>query len=393
MRKPIQCLLAGAIAASLAFATPAAAQQKKIKIGFLTTLTGPVGILGKHMKDSVELALDHLDRKVGGLETEMFYGDDQIKPDLGVQLVQEMLQKHQVDIVSGIIWSNVLMAVAPIVIAANKPLVITNAGASPVAGASCNKLLISTSWNNDQTPEAMGKYMQDEGVNDVYTVSPNYQAGKDMVAGFKRFYKGRVVDEVFTKLGQLDYQVEISQLRAKNPKAVFIFLPGGMGINFVRQYTQAGLRDKIPLYSVFTVDETTLPALKDAALGQFETRFWSPDLDNPASKRYVEGMKKKFGYTPALYGAQSYDGIMLIDSAVRARKGNLKDSAALVAEMAKANFQSVRGPFKYNVNHMPIQNFYLLKAVKGAGGGVEMKIQKTVFKDHKDAYYQDCKMK
>ena len=166
-----------------------------------------------------------------------------------------------------------------------------------------------------------------------------------------------------------------------------------MGINFVRQYTQAGLRDKIPLYSVFTVDETTLPALKDAALGQFETRFWSPDLDNPASKRYVEGMKKKFGYTPALYGAQSYDGIMLIDSAVRARKGNLKDSAALVAEMAKANFQSVRGPFKYNVNHMPIQNFYLLKAVKGAGGGVEMKIQKTVFKDHKDAYYQDCKMK
>jgi branched-chain amino acid transport system substrate-binding protein len=384
-------LLAGVLAAVL-IAAPALAQQK-LKIGFITTLTGPPGILGKHMKDSVDLAVEHLDGKVGGIPTEIIYGDDQTKPDLGVQLVQEMLQKHNVDIVAGVIWSNVLMAVVPIVTGAGKILVGTNAGASPMAGAQCNPLFITTSWNNDQTPEAMGKFMQEEGINDVYTIAPNYQAGKDMVAGFKRYFKGRVVDEVYTKLGQLDYQVEISQLRAKNPKVVFIFLPGGMGINFVRQYTQAGLRDRIPLYSVFTVDETTLPALKDAALGQYETRYWSPDLDIPASRRYVASFKKKYGYTPALYGAQSYDGIMLIDSAIRARKGDVKNAKALMAEMLKANYQSLRGPYKYNTNHMPIQNFYLLKAVKGADGGVEMQIQKTVFKDHKDAYYQDCKMK
>jgi branched-chain amino acid transport system substrate-binding protein len=391
MRRTLRTVVAMTAAAAFVISPVHAAD--KLKIGFVTTLTGPPGILGKHMKDSIELALDHLKHKVGGLETEVIFVDDQTKPDLGVQLVQELLQKHNVDIVSGVIWSNVLMAVVPIVTGAGKILVGTNAGASPMAGAQCNPLFITSSWNNDQTPEAMGKFMQEEGINDVYTISPNYQAGKDMVAGFKRYFKGRVVDEVYTKLGQLDYQVEISQLRAKNPKVVFIFLPGGMGINFVRQYTQAGLRDKIPLYSVFTVDETTLPALKDAALGQYETRFWSPDLDIPASKRYVADFRKKFGYTPALYGAQSYDGIMLIDSGVRAVKGNLKDTKALMAAMLKADFDSVRGRYKYNTNHMPIQNFYLLKAVKGKDGGVEMQIQKTVFKDHKDAYYQDCKMK
>src|SRR6185503_3119971 len=229
-------------------------------------------------------------------------------------------------------------------------------------------------------------------INDVYVLAPNYQAGKDMVAGLKRFYKRRIVEEDYTKLGQLDYQAETTQLRAKTPKAVFIFYQGGMGINFIKQYVQAGLRDKIPLYSVFTVDETTLPALGEAALGQWETRFWSPPLKIPASEKYVADFRKKYGYTPSNYGAQSYDAIMLIDSAVRGTKGNLKDTQALVKEMRKANFNSVRGKFEFNTNHHPIQDFYLLKAVKGPKE-VEMAIEKKVFEKHKDAYYQDCKMK
>ncbi len=215
----MQRLLAAAAALALA-ASPAMAQQK-IKIGFITTLSGPQGVIGEYMKNSVELALDHLGRKVGGLETEIIYGDDQTKPDVGVQLAEEMLKKHQVDFVSGIIWSNVMLAVVPVVTGAGKIMVGTNAGASPLAGSQCNELYFSTSWNNDQTPEAMGKFMQDSGVNDVYVLAPNYQAGKDMVAGFKRYYKGRIVEETFTKLGQQDYQAEITQLRSKNPKAVF----------------------------------------------------------------------------------------------------------------------------------------------------------------------------
>ena len=392
MARILHSIAAGVAAAALALSAPVQAQQK-LKIGFITTLSGPPAIIGKHMKDSVEVALEHLGGKVGGLETEVIYGDDQFKPDVGVQLAEEMLKKHQVDFVAGIIWSNVMMAVVPVVTGAGKIMVGSNAGASPLAGAQCNELYFSTSWNNDQSPEAMGKYLQDKGINDLYVLAPNYQAGKDMVAGLKRYYKGRIVEEVYTKFQQQDYQAEISQLRSKNPKAVFVFYPGGMGIQFLKQYDQAGLRGQLPLYSVYTVDEISLPAVKEAALGNWETRFWSPDLKNPANQKYVADYKKKYGKLPVFYGAQSYDGIMLIDSAVKATKGNLKDTRALVAAMRKADFDSIRGRFAYNVNHHPIQNFYLLRAEKAASGDIEMHIQKTIFQNHKDSYYQDCKMK
>ena len=389
----IKSIAAGVVAGLVAFAAPVNAQQK-VKIGFITTLSGPPAIIGKHMKDSVDLALDHLKHRMGGLEVEVVYGDDQFKPEVGVQLAEEMLKKNQVDFVSGIIWSNVMLAVVPVVTGAGHIMVGTNAGASPLAGNQCNELYFSASWNNDESPEALGKYLQDKGVDDLYVMAPNYQAGKDMVSGLKRYYKGKVADEVYTKFQQQDYQAEISQLRAKNPKAVFVFYPGGMGIQFVKQYVQAGLRDQIPLYSVFTVDETTLPALREAAVGQYEARFWSPDLDVPASKRYVADFEKKYGYTPSYYGAQSYDGIMLIDSAVRGTKGNLKDVKALVREMRKANYDSIRGKYQFNVNQHPIQDFYLLQAVKANNkDGVAMKIVQKAFEKHKDAYYEQCKMK
>jgi branched-chain amino acid transport system substrate-binding protein len=363
-----------------------------VKIGFITTLSGPAGVIGKHMKDSVELALDHLGKKVGGVETEVIFRDDERKPDVGKQVADELLKKQRVNFVSGIIWSNVMLAVAPTVTGAGTIMVGTNAGPHELAGKMCNELYFTTSWQNDETPEAMGKHMQDQKITDVYAMAPNYAAGKDMISGFKRYFKGKIVDEVYTKLGQQDYQAEITALRAANPKAVFVFYPGDMGIQFLKQYAQAGLRDQIPLYSVYTVDETTLPAVGDAALGNFEARYWSPDLKVEASQKYVADFKKKFGYTPSYYGAQSYDGILLIDAAVRAVKGDLSNKKGMVAAMRKADFKSTRGKFSFNVNHHPIENFYLLKAVKGPGE-VEMQIQKTIFENHKDAYYQDCPMK
>jgi len=392
VKTTIRNIVAAVATAAFAFSAPASAQQK-IKIGFISTFSGPQGVMGQYMKESVELAIEHLGGKMAGHPVEVVYGDDQFKPDVGVQVAEEMLKKDKVDFVSGIIWSNVMMAVVPVVTGSGHIMVGTNAGASPLAGAQCNKLYFSTSWNNDQTPEAMGKFLQDTGVNDLYVMAPNYQAGKDMVAGLKRYYKGRIVEEVYTKLGQQDYQAEISQLRAKNPKAVFAFYPGGMGIQFLKQYDQAGLRGQLPLYTVYTVDEISIPAVKDAAVGIYETRYWSPDLKNPANQKFVTDYKKKYGKLPVFYGAQSYDGMMLIDSAVRAVKGNLKNVDGMVAAMEKANFKSLRGPFTYNVNHHPIQNFYLLKTEKLVGGDIEMRIQKTIFEKHKDAYFQDCKMK
>ncbi|NJN39811.1 MAG: ABC transporter substrate-binding protein [Gammaproteobacteria bacterium] len=375
------------------FAVGPVAAAEKLKIGFITTLSGPAGIIGKHMQDSVNLALEHLGGKVGGLETEIIFGDDQVKPDVGKQLADEMLKRHKVDFVAGVIWSNVMLAVAPTVTGARTIMVGTNAGPHQLAGKECNRYFFTTSWQNDSTPEAMGHVMNDRKVTEVYVMAPNYAAGKDMVNGFKKSFKGKITNEVYTKLGQQDYQAEISALRAANPKAVFVFLPGGMGIQFVKQYTAAGLRDQIPLYSVYTVDEVTLPALKDVALGQYEARYWSPDLDNAASKKYVADFRKKYGYTPSFYGAQSYDGIMLIDSAVRAVKGNLKDKAGMIKAMEKADYASTRGKYTYNINHFPIQNYYMLEAVRNPAGEVEMQIQKVILENHKDNYYKECKMK
>ncbi|MGH8737977.1 MAG: ABC transporter substrate-binding protein [Burkholderiales bacterium] len=375
-----------------AFAAQPAAADEKLKIGFITTLSGPAGIIGKHMKDAVELALEQLHGKVGGLDTEVIFGDDQFKPDVGLQVAQKMVKDDKVQFVSGIIWSNIMLAVAPSVTEQGVFMVGTNAGPHQLAGDQCNRLFFTTSWQNDETPGAMGEYLQKKGVNDVYLIAPNYAAGKDMLAGFKRYFKGRIVDEVYTKLGQQDYQAEISQLRAKKPKAVFVFLPGGMGINFIRQWDQAGLHGKIPLYSSFTVDQTTLKALGDNAIGLWSSGYWSSELDNPVNRKFVSDFRKKYGYTPSFYGAQSYDGIMLIDGAIRAAKGNLQDKEGLIKAMESVPYKSTRGHYSYNVNHFPIENFYLLRAEKGPHGAV-MKVERTVFKNHKDAYYQECSMK
>ncbi len=389
MRTKALAALVGLLAGLVAL--PAAADT--VKIGFITTLSGPQGAIGEHMKNSVELALDHLGRKLGGHDVEVIYGDDQVKPDVGKQLADEMLKKHKVHFVSGVIWSNVMLAVAPTVTGAGTFMIGTNAGPHELAGKMCHEMFFTTSWQNDQTPEAMGKYMQDQNLTDVYAMAPNYAAGKDMISGFKRYFKNKVVAEVYTQLGQQDYQAEISQLRAANPKAVFVFYPGGMGIQFLKQYAQAGLRGQIPLYSVYTVDEISLPAVKEAALGQFETRYWSPDLKNDANQKFVADYKKKYGKMPVFYGAQSYDGIMLIDSAIRAVKGDITNKKGMIAAMRRADYKSTRGPYSYNTNHFPIENFYLLKAVQMPDGEFAMQIQKTVFESHKDAYAAECPMK
>ena len=380
------------LACAAAFLAAPALAAEKVKIGFITTLSGPAGIIGKHMKDSFELGLDHVDRKVGGLETEIIYGDDQRKPDVGKQIADKMMKKDKVDFISGIIWSNVMMAIHGPVTRNKTMLIGSNAGPSPIAGKRCSKYFFSTSWQNDQTPEAMGQYLQDKGADNVYIIAPNYQAGKDMLTGFKRYFKGTVVGEVYTKLGQQDYAAEITQLRAAKPEAVFVFLPGGMGIQFVKQYAQAGLRGKLPLYSVYTAGAVTLPAQKESALGMFGTMFWSPDLGNPVNVKFVADFRAKYGYIPSFYGAQSYDTVMLIDTAIRAVGGNLDDKEALIAAIRKADFPSVRGTFKYNNNHFPIQNFYLREVVKD-GDDYTTKIRGVVFSSHGDAYAKDCPMK
>jgi branched-chain amino acid transport system substrate-binding protein len=381
------------LAAAAALAVSPAAPQQKLKIGFIQTISGGLAIYGKHQKDAVELAIEHLGGKVGGLETEIIYGDDEVKPDVGRQVAEKMVQRDKVHFVTGIMWSNVLAAVQSYVLREKVWLISTNAGWSDMAGKNCHRYFFTTSWNNDQQAEAMGKLMNDDGVKNVFMVAPNYQAGKDMITGFQRYYKGGVKGQILTKLGQTDYAAEISQARAAGPDAMFLFLPGNAGVAFIKQWAAAGLADRIKVYTVFTVDETNFSGLGDDAVGTYHTSYWSPDLPFPQNKKFVADFEKKYGYTPSQFSAQAYDMPLFIDSGVRAVKGNLNDDAALGKALEKADYSSIRGPYKHNVNHMPIQNFYKREVVRGEDGKLKGIVRATVFKDHKDSYSKECKMK
>lgn len=369
-----------------------ASAQDKIKIGFLSTFTGGGAIIGKHQKDGFELALDHLGRKIGGREVEIVYGDDQQKPDVGLQEARKFLQKDRVDFVVGVIWSNVLAAVQRPILRSKTIFITTNAGWSQMAGKGCNPYFFSTSWNNDQMPEAAGKLVQDEGVKNVLLMAANYQAGKDMINGFLRYYKGKVAGRILYKLGQSDFQAELSQIRAINPAAVYVFAPGGMGVAFGKQWGAAEMAKKYPLYSVFTIDFLTLGAIGKAAIGTYHTNFWNHESDNPVNQRFVKDYQAKYGYHPSSYSAQAYDAPLLLDSAVKAVGGDLSDKKGLVAALEKADFKSVRGNFSYNINHMPIQDFYKREVIAGPDGEPKIVTRGKVFANHKDAYYKECKM-
>ena len=374
-----------AIASALSMAV---AHADTVKVGYVTTLSGSAGIIGKQMQNAVELALEHKGGKLGGMEAEIIYADDQRKPDVAKQLANRLVKSDKVDVVAGVIWSNLLMAIHKPVTRGGTLLISSNAGPSPIAGDQCHENFFSMSWQNDQTPEAMGKYMQDAGVKSVYLMAPNYQAGKDMMAGFKRYYKGAVAAEVYTKLGQNDFQAELSALRAAAPEATMIFQPGGMGINFVKQWKQAGMDDVSKLFQIFSVDGVSIPALKESALGILGTMSWSPDLDNDINKKFVADYKTKHGGYPSFYAAQAYDTILAIDHAIA--KSGSKDTAKLRAALAAGDIPTTRGMLKMNSNHFPIQNFYLRDTVKDADGVVTTKVISTVFTDHADSYASRC---
>ena len=386
--------LLAAISAAVLLAAPAIAQQKSVKIGYVTTLSGPTAVIGEDMKNSVELALDHLGRKMGGLPVEIIYEDDAQKPDVGKQKTDKLVTQDKVPFVAGYIWSNVLLASYQAAADSGAFVLSSNAGPSQIAGEGCHKNFFAVSWQNDQTPMALGQTLNTKGVKKLYIMSPNYAAGRDMAAGVKRTFKGEVVGEDYTKWpGQLDFSAELAKVRASGAEALFVFYPGPAGVQILTQYDQAGLRGKVPLYTVYTIDALSLPAQKDAAIGIPGTQEWVNDLPNDANKKFVADFKKKHGTYPSFYGAQAYDTIMLIASAVEAVKGDLTKTDAIRAALQKANFKSVRGAFKFGNNHFPIQNFYLQDVVKDSEGKLTLKTVATVLTAHQDPFASQCAMK
>ena len=394
MARPLSygTLLTSVALAALATA-PALAQQKTIKIGFVSTFSGPPAAIGNDMRNSFELALDHAGRKIGGLPVEVIYEDDQTKPETGVQKTQKLIESDKVDFVVGYIWSNVLLASLKPLVDSKTFTIVTNAGPSQLAGELCSPYVFSTSWNNDQTPQAVGLYMNQKGVKTAFLIGPNYAAGKDMLAGVKSTFKGKVAGEEYTRWpDQLDFSAELSKARAAKPEAIFAFYPGGAGIQFVTQYAQSGLKGQIPLYTAFTIDELSLPRLKDLAVGIPGAQQWVNDLPNEANKKYVADYIAKYKTRPSFYGSQTYDAVPLLDSVVKAVNGDLtkKDEMRRAAE--KADFKSVRGGFKFGPNHIPIQNFYLQDVVK-QGDDFVLKTVATIVENDQDKHVGKCQMK
>jgi len=377
---------------------PAVAAEK-VKIGFVTTITTPAGVIGKDMVDAVNLAMEDIGGKMAGLDVELIVEDDGFKPAIGKQKTDKLVKQDKVQFVTGFIWSHVLLASQKSALGAGKFLISSNAGPSQMAGKLCHKNFFSTSWQNDQTPMAMGEVLNLNNVKSLYVMAPNYAAGKNMVAGVTRTFKGKIVGKDLTKWGkdaQLDFSAELAKAKASGAEGIFVFYPGKAGGAFIKQYAQAGLQGKIPLYSVFTVDSIALPKLQKAkmngVMGSVMTQFWAPDLDTPQNKKFVSGFKKKYGRYPSFYAAQSYDTIFLIKSAVEAVKGDLSNKDGMRAAMEKANFPSVRGKFSYGNNHFPIQNFYSREVVKDSDGVWTTSVREVVLKNHQDTYAKDCSM-
>ncbi|AJA66674.1 MULTISPECIES: ABC transporter substrate-binding protein [Bradyrhizobium] len=376
-------LLGTAVSPSLA--------QEKIKLGVVVTLSGPAAALGQQVRDGFALAVKDLGGKMGGRDVEMIVADDELKPDAAVTKVKGLLERDKVDFVVGPIFSNILQAIHRPITESKTFLISPNAGPSTFAGKDCNPFFYVTSYQNDQVHEILGKVAQDRGYKRMYLMVPNYQAGKDSVAGFKLDYKGEIVEESYMPLNTLDFQPELSKISSQKPDALFTFMPGGLGVNLVKQYRQAGLADTTPVLSAFTVDESTLPAQQDAAVGMFGGANWAPNLDNPQNKKFVAAYEAAYNVVPGTYAFQAYDAAMLIDSAVKAVKGDLSNKDAVGAALKKADFTSLRGAFKFNTNGYPIQDFYLTKVAKRADGKFQTEIVQKVFENYGDRYAKDCK--
>jgi branched-chain amino acid transport system substrate-binding protein len=380
--------------ASAALLALSAHAQNTVKVGMLSTLSGPGAGLGVDIRDGFQLAVKLAGGKLGGQAAEVIVADDQASPDVGRQTADRLVKRDKVDFMTGVVFSNVMLAVGTPTFQSQTYYISANAGPSQYAGEQCNPYFFSASWQNDNLHEAAGQVVSDKGFKRVSVIAPNYPAGKDAITGFKRFYKGEVISEALPALNQLNFGTEIAQLRATKPDAVYIFLPGGMGINFIKQFVGAGLSKDMTLFGPgFSGDEDVIKAVGDPMLGMFNTTQWAHDMDNAANKKFVAEFEKEYGRLPSLYAAQGYDTALLIDSAVRETKGKLDDKAAVRKALMAAKFNSVRGEFKFNKNQFPIQNYYLRMVSKDAKGRVTNRLLGSpVLKNHSDAYVSSCKM-
>ena len=389
MKKTLTSTAAGLmLSAAMGMATLA----EDLKIGMIVTLSGPPAALGQQIVDGFQLALDQKDGMLGGQSVELIVEDDELKPDVALLKATSLVERDEVDFVVGTVFSNMLAAVFKPIVESETFLISPNAGPSTFAGKNCNPYFFVTSYQNNQNAEVSGLIANAEGFQNVFTMVPNYQAGRDNMEGFKQTFEGTVTDEVFTPLGHQDFSAELARISTSGADAIFTFMPGGMGVRLVNQFSNAGLSDSMKFLSVFTTDETTLPGQKDAAVGFLAAGTWAPDMANEANTAFVTAFEAKYGYIPGSYAMQAYDTANLIDSAIAANGGDLSDKDAVRAAIKAADFTSVRGDFAFNNNHYPVQDFHMLEVVKRDDGQFHTSFVRTIAEDYADSFHQDCEM-
>lgn len=371
----------------------AAWSASAIKVGFITTLSGPGSALGLEARDGFQLALQQLGGRLGDLPATLIVTDDQQDAQTGRQSADRLLKRDKVDVITGVVFSNVLLPLLPEILRSKTFYLSTNTGPRSYAGEQCHPHFFATAWQNEDIPSAMGQFATDKGYQRVALIAPNYPGGRESLDGFKRLFKGAVVQETYTKLGQLDYAAELASLRSARPDAVFFFLPGGMGVNFIKQFGAAGLGKSMALLTPgFSADEDTIQAVGDALAGTFNAAQWAADLDNPANQRFVAGFTQTYGRAPTMYAAQAYDAALLLDSAVRKVGGRIEDKPALRAALKAADFPSVRGRWRFNTNHYPIQDIYMREVARNASGKLANRTVGKVLSAHADPYASACAM-
>ncbi len=390
MRLATEGRVTAALLASLV--TGLASAQTPVKIGMITTLSTGGGYLGEDVRNGFQLAIDEEGGKLGGVPVELLVEDDARSPEQARQIATRMVQSEGVRIMTGTIFSNVAMALVPSLVRDDVIFISPNPGPSRLAGRLCHENYFNVAWQNDNLHEAMGQYVADQDYDNVFLLAPNYPAGQDALAGFKRFYDGGIAGEIYTQLGQTDYAAEISSLRAAAPDAVFFFLPGGMGVNFTKQYAQSGLAGEIPLFGpAFSFDNTLVDAVGEAALGVLNTSQWSKDLNNEVNLEFVAAYTEAYGREPTLYASQGYDAPRLIGSALAATGGNYASRMDTFREvLRRAEFVSVRGDFRFGNNQHPIQDIYVREVIREDDGNLSNRIVAKVFEGHQDAYAGEC---
>jgi branched-chain amino acid transport system substrate-binding protein len=352
------------------------AQAAPIRIGVLLPYSGVYAVLGESITQAMELVFGHENWTVAGRKIELVKEDTEAKPPVGVRKAQKLIESDKVDILTGPVHSGVLAGIRDMVHGSKTILVVSNAGADQISRERCSRWIFRTSFSNWQPCQPMGGWVAKNVSKEVFQIAPNYQAGKDMMAAFRETFLpagGKVIAEDYPKLGETDYAPYLTKIRQSGAKAVFAFFSGSDAVNFVKQYDQFGLKQSVRLTGAgFLTEPDVLPAQGKTALGILTGHFYTPLLDNPVNQRFVKEFREKFNKSTDGFACQGYDTAEVIVRALKTVSGNTQDRAKLAEAIAKVEFDSPRGRFRFDPKTQNvIQPFIYVREVKEVTGGLQ----------------------